>query len=644
MPKKKDAVDVAVKHRMSPQMLHPLAIDVLKDYFGPVIAAVGQVLLRQGPLSFKAILFQAKQFQHSGPRSQMDAPGVDEAPETVFRQLDESLVRSALLTLIRHDMVTVSIRSALSKEDLSDPLMAATRTPDHGVYAIDPRRILMIQRTALFQGNVLLAHGDTAQFIVEEMALLGSDSKEGVLDHFALRILWRENDRAKAHYEDILEEHNWNFAEAEANKEVNEKELLEKPVAAAIKERVSPVFDKLVHYGILVRHRKFTVAALGGGAPSPEHEAGNNKRKAAEMAGHENGNGKEPTGVSLPYGTTRPIPLDGKAPVIPVDKERKHATWYKLNWNYFLYEFRGQLVARYWGDRLGSKVVEEILLRVVQHDCRHYGLSATGGGDPFMLRDKSIFVSADFDSLPADDPLAQLLRDDADREGVLLRDLYSEVLARLERLSKPAKANSTSLVSTHIGGGRGGRSTRTIQIDYEKSIELVKNECALRLIQDAHGLPARRIFRMLQDRGALEQKDIADLALLDPREARSTVHELTSAGYLYLEEAAKRADMNPNNTSYLFRVKEHALDEVPATVALHTLLNLRVRQRAILETNADLLHSQETDTDTRRLPQYPRIMRCTEAVTTLYHAIHDVDKTVMIGTCFSEFHGVGGAV
>jgi len=603
------------------------------------VSAVGQVLLRYGELPFRGILNFAKHFESSGPRSQTDLGTED--PETVFKQLNESLVRSALLTLIRHDMVLVRKRAAVTKEDLADPIKAATKTPAQGLYFLDPRRVLMLPRIALFQANVLRLHGDTAQFILEEVALMGSDSKEGILDHFALRILWRENDRAKSLYEDILEKHEWHFAESDATKEVNEKELLEKPVAIAIKERVAPIFDKLVHFGVLVPHRKFTMAALGAGVgPETEHAGigdGPKKRKAAEM------DSASLSQLNLPYGKARPMPMDGYAPVIPIDKERKHATWFKLNWNYFLYEFRGQLVARYWGDRVGSKAMEEILLRVLEHDCRNYGLCATGAGDPFMLRDKSVFVSADFDTLPREDRLTQLLEEECQFSSGIKenhREAYRRLLSRLELLSRPDTTNGISFVTTQMSAGRGGRMSRTIQINFEGSMKLVQQECALRLIQDAHGIPARRIIRMLQEKGALEQKDIADFALLDPKEARSIVHELSSAGYLYLEEAPKRPDMNPNNTSYLFRIKDYALDEVPAKVSLQTLLNLRVRQRAIYNANTDLLNTQDTEGNVKKLPQYPRIMRATEAVTTLYHAIHDVDKTVIISTCFNEFQGM----
>lgn len=68
-----------------------------------------------------------------------------------------------------------------------------------------------------------------------------------------------------------------------------------------------------------------------------------------------------------------------------------------------------------------------------------------------------------------------------------------------------------------------------------------------------------RIFRLLLLKRQLEQKQVADNAMLPVKETRELLYRMFRAEYLELQEVAKTADHAPSRTFFLWRVRDSTM-------------------------------------------------------------------------------------
>lgn len=90
------------------------------------------------------------------------------------------------------------------------------------------------------------------------------------------------------------------------------------------------------------------------------------------------------------------------------------------------------------------------------------------------------------------------------------------------------------------------------------STEISKEELTAKIIElmveNRFGSSAGRIFRLLFLSRHLEQKQIADIAMLPLKDTREILYKLLQCGYLYLQEVSKSSDHAPSRTIYLWKV------------------------------------------------------------------------------------------
>ena len=100
-----------------------------------------------------------------------------------------------------------------------------------------------------------------------------------------------------------------------------------------------------------------------------------------------------------------------------------------------------------------------------------------------------------------------------------------------------------------------------------KIIELV--------VKNRFGSSAGRIFQLLFLSRQLEQKQIAEIAMLPLKDTREILYKLLQHGYIYLQEVSKSSDHAPSRTIYLWKVDL-----------------TRVKEEIIADTNKKILNIQ----------------------------------------------------
>ena len=74
------------------------------------------------------------------------------------------------------------------------------------------------------------------------------------------------------------------------------------------------------------------------------------------------------------------------------------------------------------------------------------------------------------------------------------------------------------------------------------------------VVRERFGEPACRIFRLVLLKRQLEQKQIADEAMLPVKDTRELLYKLFKVEFVQLQEVARTADHSPSRTFYLWRV------------------------------------------------------------------------------------------
>ena len=74
-------------------------------------------------------------------------------------------------------------------------------------------------------------------------------------------------------------------------------------------------------------------------------------------------------------------------------------------------------------------------------------------------------------------------------------------------------------------------------------------------MRERFGGPACRIFRLLLLKRQLEQKQIAEMAMIPVKDTRELLYKLVKVEFVQLQEVARTADHSPSRTFYLWRVR-----------------------------------------------------------------------------------------
>ncbi|KAK9908400.1 hypothetical protein WJX75_007290 [Coccomyxa subellipsoidea] len=104
-----------------------------------------------------------------------------------------------------------------------------------------------------------------------------------------------------------------------------------------------------------------------------------------------------------------------------------------------------------------------------------------------------------------------------------------------------------------------------------------------------------RVFRLLRVKKQLEQKQVADYAMVPVRDARELLYRMLRGGFLTLQDVPRTADHAASRTFYTWRVDEAAVVRRVGEELLQAASNLRARLHHELDESDEVLKRVEAD-------------------------------------------------
>ena len=159
----------------------------------------------------------------------------------------------------------------------------------------------------------------------------------------------------------------------------------------------------------------------------------------------------------------------------------------------------------------------------------------------------------------------------------------------IESLHSLARTKSDCIeVDYESVGMLKGQKFPAVTIHIESALEALREGFLFQHVEEDFGQSARRAVRLIALTGALLDKQVAEKALIAPKEARKTLYTLHRQGILGMREISKNVQYLPAQTFYLFNYdknshKSHLREKLAGTIE-----RLLRRNAALLERNQDV--------------------------------------------------------
>ena len=88
--------------------------------------------------------------------------------------------------------------------------------------------------------------------------------------------------------------------------------------------------------------------------------------------------------------------------------------------------------------------------------------------------------------------------------------------------------------------------------DFHHVSELLCKTTIESVVRERFGSKCFRVFRLLLLKKVLEQKQVADMAMIPSREAKEMLYSLLAESFVTLQEVPRTPDYAPSRTFYLF--------------------------------------------------------------------------------------------
>jgi len=130
----------------------------------------------------------------------------------------------------------------------------------------------------------------------------------------------------------------------------------------------------------------------------------------------------------------------------------------------------------------------------------------------------------------------------------------SEVEVSLHECLTTLQNDPWKLLSAHLMDSAGNIQER-YSVDFSRILDMIRVKEQLEaVVRERFGGPACRIFRLLLLKHNLEQKQIAEMAMISIKDTRELLYKLLKAHYVQIQEVARTVDHAPSRTFYLWHV------------------------------------------------------------------------------------------
>eukprot|EP00198_Chlamydomonas_reinhardtii_P006483 XP_001695819.1 predicted protein [Chlamydomonas reinhardtii] len=166
-------------------------------------------------------------------------------------------------------------------------------------------------------------------------------------------------------------------------------------------------------------------------------------------------------------------------------------------------------------------------------------------------------------------------------------------------LSVPLCEERSVQLSEDEASSPAWRGSASYVVNSQRVIDLImlkQTEAVVKARFDVAGL---RVFRLLALRGQLEQKQIADLAMLPAKDTRELLYLMLQGGFVMLQDIPKTADRAPSRTFYTWRVNMTSLSDSTAAQLYRSAGRVWQRLQFETEKEKDLVALIESAKETR---------------------------------------------
>ena len=122
-----------------------------------------------------------------------------------------------------------------------------------------------------------------------------------------------------------------------------------------------------------------------------------------------------------------------------------------------------------------------------------------------------------------------------------------------------------------------------------KLVAYIQRKIAEEFVFERYGEKSTRIFRLLLDKGQLDQKLVSELALIPIKHVRAMLYRMMKDGIIKLQEIAKRADRTPQNTYFMWSVDLPSAYYAIVEFVHRSIFNLALRKQRGTNENEDVV-------------------------------------------------------
>eukprot|EP01138_Halocafeteria_seosinensis_P005960 gb/GECG01006092.1/.p1 GENE.gb/GECG01006092.1/~~gb/GECG01006092.1/.p1 ORF type:complete len:542 (+),score=53.09 gb/GECG01006092.1/:1-1626(+) len=264
-------------------------------------------------------------------------------------------------------------------------------------------------------------------------------------------------------------------------------------------------------------------------------------------------------------------------------------------------------------DKLEKQLMDKMIVQYVEE--------TLGENEAIVL--SGILASPECSQFEALSTTITVTRDSIDRELAAEDITHRQLMSALDSLQR---TSSPILIAVDKGG--------TYNLKLFRIVSEIQQSIIVDTIKGQHGSNAARIYRLLYDRGALEDTKIADTALLPAKETRTLLYKLQRSGIIQALEVPKRSYYDPNMTLFCWHVDKHLLGLSIMNLIHKSMFNVQRRRLAESYRQRALLRKEKSISDFKLFNQAAEKIK--DAQTQLDATILRLDTTLRIMQCNCE--------
>ncbi|KAG8901824.1 RNA polymerase III subunit C82 [Tulasnella sp. 403] len=241
--------------------------------------------------------------------------------------------------------------------------------------------------------------------------------------------------------------------------------------------------------------------------------------------------------------------------------------YFKVNYPKFNTCIRNQIIVQAAQHRYNIQTAE--VLRAALKACEHKQINLLDlRSDPITSHLISPHISPNVDLSPG------IRASSRSKKGSATVKDYISILCN-EDNPTPSGAASAFMAPVSSGGGGHGRVT----VEFDVIGRRLKMRVLESNVRERFGDDAVKIVRILVEKGKMDEKHLAKVALMAPNTLRPLLTHLSSASLVFLQEVPRLADRNPSRTIYLWYVDLAKAYSNLISALYQTLANIVTRDR-----------------------------------------------------------------